>query len=1301
MVRGVELLVGLVAVAVAAVGIITSAGQPRPGRYCKRNTFGEEIDDEEGTWTWDETKHLDETRRKDRSPPDDRGRRPDLQYTQPTLALPQPTASQPRVHHATMDLHGSPNESPRTRARHHRHRHTQSLGLLSPIPSRTSLRSDAEMDAHAEVEEPTIQRANMKRTRTPLRGGTPVSAAGTPLDPPHSSPRRAARASLPPLPALLASLSALFPGSAPSSPKVATIPIPTETEHLEGQRRGRREVESLAVARCVLGVSRGRGSCLIGVSVAYPSALRCDSSRPRCVGCRMPCLRGVSAVCRSAHLHKRTPLVTFDMGRLRRNWFLVVLVVPVDGLRRAVGRRASFAVSLVSGSTGCYETVLLALLVPALWRESPKPHQQHQQHPVPVTHAPQPRRAVSSFTPYNGSPASPSPRHPQQQQQREQQQAQTADAGPVPQRGAPARHRAPARLVRVVLGADGVPLARGVALRGVYPESGARGRTGTGVWGGRGVLARPPAPAPRALDRQRGAGADALPARGPLAASAPPRTDTEGPGARGAARALGARAGAERGRCEPGSEGQVAERGERADVVACRVRRVGGVGVGSGSQEGRSRDRERQQERTETPKPTQVGEEPRTPTPRRRRGTNDGGNAASPGLRSPVSPHPHAQHAPSPYYRTTPTPRPRTPLNQEGTPRRRTFEGSGEARVGALARYGICPSGDFTFSFVWALPLLLRFSFPVRGWEAVAAAETCLFSITCNPILLATTRCSVLGLSVGLWIWVARSSRWIEILVIRGRSDAEDACVARFYVFCLRVPERRARAVRRSPVCLRLPVLVLRVLGNALLPLGIGGGLATGAYCPRLFSNRDVLSSNRFGPWGSDEVGRGFIDVVILSLSLQLHDVVPSRHPNPDEDTIFCFSLSSGIISITVQGCGGVRTRLAFDLPCLVLPSSLFCCHWDNASPSTSDPRRDEPAIPLIDERDQTDMSTSTMAASPPRTPARRTRVAKVPGGLAQPQFAEGPAAASIGRARRVPTSPHSPHPTNLHHSPLYRTASPRIPDGELARRHTTTATPTASPRRAQFGVPLPPTSPPGHLRQRSKTEPYGVAGESYGIPALEEQQQPRERPHGEGHGRKSSAYAALAALSGLGVGHPNSRTGHVRGGGGSLSQSAPNGASGQVTTPGSTPPLSADAETERAGTNGRLLTPPATPPRCSLVVVGDELVCGSGGACVHDGDPRPAFNARKASAQCRQLEGYVSFAAVEGLGEPPSPGPDGDLDDEEAGKKRGSLGAGIVGFWRAGSGRRASALCPPEFWVYAADGQDGTVYYVDQESES
>ncbi|KAF7358023.1 hypothetical protein MVEN_00849400 [Mycena venus] len=319
-------------------------------------------------------------------------------------------------------------------------------------------------------------------------------------------------------------------------------------------------------------------------------------------------------------------------------------------------------------------------------------------------------------------------------------------------------------------------------------------------------------------------------------------------------------------------------------------------------------------------------------------------------------------------------------------------------------------------------------------------------------------------------------------------------------------------------------------------------------------------------------------------------------------------------------------------------------------------------------------------------------------------------------------TSPHSP----LQPSPHYRTTSPRPhilaldSAAELARRHTT-PTPTASPRRGQFGLQRS-ASPAlsrdgterGGVRQRSRTEPsstklaYGVAGEQYGVlpEMVGEQRRERERAHGEGHARKSSAYAALAALSGLGVGHPSSSRHHARAG--SLNGYAPHlqptngpGAHGNgPPTPGSTPPLSADVRDETntseseegeyeddsesghghrrrrrtRGGNGRLLTPPATPPRCSLVVVAGADDGAVDGACAngclhpHDGEPRPTFNARKASAQCRQLEGYVSFAAVEGLGEPPSPGPDGDLDDEDASKrKRGSLGAGIVGFWKSG----------------------------------
>lgn len=43
-----------------------------------------------------------------------------------------------------------------------------------------------------------------------------------------------------------------------------------------------------------------------------------------------------------------------------------------------------------------------------------------------------------------------------------------------------------------------------------------------------------------------------------------------------------------------------------------------------------------------------------------------------------------------------------------------------------------------------------------------------------------------------------------------------------------------------------------------------------------------------------------------------------------------------------------------------------------------------------------------------------------------------------------------------------------------------------------------------------------------------------------------------------------------------------------------------------------------------------------------------PSFNARTASARCRQIDGYVSFANVEGLGAPPEI----DDTDEESGQR-------------------------------------------------
>ncbi|KAK6977557.1 hypothetical protein R3P38DRAFT_2666304 [Favolaschia claudopus] len=382
-------------------------------------------------------------------------------------------------------------------------------------------------------------------------------------------------------------------------------------------------------------------------------------------------------------------------------------------------------------------------------------------------------------------------------------------------------------------------------------------------------------------------------------------------------------------------------------------------------------------------------------------------------------------------------------------------------------------------------------------------------------------------------------------------------------------------------------------------------------------------------------------------------------------------------------------------------------------------------------------MMSETMTASVPRTPQRPTRIPRPESRRTtsdSPLFVHTDFGLDIvcaaqqhlyhqelhlSRSPRLPHSPLTPQHQYRTTSPSprapHRTTSPRsrtphrpLEGGELPRRHTTTTVP-GSPARTERAS--------GHTRQRSRTEPaappsanptssphaaYEVAGAQYEL-AGEDRERERGR-RGPTHARKSSAYAALAALSGLGVGHPS--------GGRSMSTSQIAHMNPNVNgyhpvhgppTPGSTPPLSADvrdgnesgtseseedvgsqhdglmirrkARSESRGGNGRLLTPPATPPRCSLLVVAD----GDGGevhpnhthghASPDGGSPRPAFNARKASAQCRQLEGYVSFAAVEGLGEPPSPGPDGDLaDDDDAAKhKRGSLGAGIVGLWKGG----------------------------------
>lgn len=63
--------------------------------------------------------------------------------------------------------------------------------------------------------------------------------------------------------------------------------------------------------------------------------------------------------------------------------------------------------------------------------------------------------------------------------------------------------------------------------------------------------------------------------------------------------------------------------------------------------------------------------------------------------------------------------------------------------------------------------------------------------------------------------------------------------------------------------------------------------------------------------------------------------------------------------------------------------------------------------------------------------------------------------------------------------------------------------------------------------------------------------------------------------------------------------------------------------------------------------------------------DERPQFNARKASARCRAIEGYVSFASVEGLGEPPADpmAPASAEMELERGRSSGVLGAAWGGW--------------------------------------
>lgn len=92
-----------------------------------------------------------------------------------------------------------------------------------------------------------------------------------------------------------------------------------------------------------------------------------------------------------------------------------------------------------------------------------------------------------------------------------------------------------------------------------------------------------------------------------------------------------------------------------------------------------------------------------------------------------------------------------------------------------------------------------------------------------------------------------------------------------------------------------------------------------------------------------------------------------------------------------------------------------------------------------------------------------------------------------------------------------------------------------------------------------------------------------------------------------------------------------------------------------------------------------------------HSSPPSPSpitrpFNARKASTQCRAIQGYVSFASVEGLGEPPLVRDefDGDGFGDDGRRRKGSgwIGGGPfspLDMWHAALGwRRPSGSSGP-----------------------
>lgn len=76
-------------------------------------------------------------------------------------------------------------------------------------------------------------------------------------------------------------------------------------------------------------------------------------------------------------------------------------------------------------------------------------------------------------------------------------------------------------------------------------------------------------------------------------------------------------------------------------------------------------------------------------------------------------------------------------------------------------------------------------------------------------------------------------------------------------------------------------------------------------------------------------------------------------------------------------------------------------------------------------------------------------------------------------------------------------------------------------------------------------------------------------------------------------------------------------------------------------------LTPPPTPPHVPTMLSRTTSHPANVGRRPPKTPSSPSFDARTASAMCRRIDGYVSFANVEGLGSPP----EDDIESVEAGR--------------------------------------------------